>query len=936
MTCTLYSRLSFLVCFFVFVLGVQKSGAQCFQIESILVDACGTQEGLNEMVRFRIGSTDQNTSNLGVVWPNNPFQGLIQDASTAAKVATINSDILDAGGCGQLLEPVNGVLPANALVILCTSHLLDTSLNDFGPITENIYIIFQNNSTVTGGHFANSGTGLRTLTISFGAGCIDTVTYDRALLVNTSGATTAADGATVLFSDDNQPTYINNGCSAPVPLFTADAGNAVNGCAGASVSLSGSAQGYDSVLWTAPSGTFSNPDSLTTTYTAAADATGTITLTLTATNICGGTVSDTVTFTVQNGVVPNFPTTLAICQGSTAPTLNTTSPNGITGTWNPSTINNTTSGNYVFTPNPNQCASSVTLAVTVTNSITPDFAPTLTLCQGTTAPALNTTSPNGIVGTWNPSAINNTTSGSYVFTPNPNQCAAPVTLAVTVTNSITPDFAPTLTLCQGTTAPALNTTSPNGIVGTWNPSIINNTTSGNYVFTPNPNQCAAPVTLAVTVTNSITPDFATTLVICQGTTAPTLNTTSPNGIVGTWNPSIINNTTSGNYVFTPNPNQCASAVNLAVTVTNSITPDFAPALVICQGSTAPALNTTSPNGIVGTWNPSIINNTTSGNYVFTPNPNQCAAPVTLAVTVTNSITPDFATTLVICQGTTAPTLNTTSPNGIVGTWNPSTITNTTSGNYVFTPNPNQCAVPVTLEVTVTDGIVPDFETAFTICQDSEVSPLPTTSPNGITGTWNPSTVSNTSSGSYAFTPDPNQCAVPITLQVTVETFEIQTSQGCVGGQYLVQAESPSSQDGYVFVWTDGSGTVVGNDSSLDVSDLSDSFGSPMEFTLTVTSQNGCAQTESVTVNGTACTIPKGVSPNGDMLNDTFNLSGMNVSELKIFNRYGTEVYSRKNYTNEWFGQSNSGTELPDETYYYYMTTTTGSARTGWVYLIRQQ
>ena len=88
----------------------QNSNAQCFEIESILVDACDgntNTEGLNEMVRFKVGNAPLNTSNLVVVWPNNPWGGLIQNAAATAKVANLNADILDAGGCGQLIQNEN-------------------------------------------------------------------------------------------------------------------------------------------------------------------------------------------------------------------------------------------------------------------------------------------------------------------------------------------------------------------------------------------------------------------------------------------------------------------------------------------------------------------------------------------------------------------------------------------------------------------------------------------------------------------------------------------------------------------------------------------------------------------------------------------------------------------------------------------------------------
>ncbi|MBK9423722.1 MAG: hypothetical protein IPN54_06290 [Bacteroidetes bacterium] len=58
------------------------------------------------MVRFDVGPNALNTANMIVDWPNNAFQGLCQDANTAALVASVNQNIV---GCGSLVEPVGGV-----------------------------------------------------------------------------------------------------------------------------------------------------------------------------------------------------------------------------------------------------------------------------------------------------------------------------------------------------------------------------------------------------------------------------------------------------------------------------------------------------------------------------------------------------------------------------------------------------------------------------------------------------------------------------------------------------------------------------------------------------------------------------------------------------------------------------------------------------------
>jgi gliding motility-associated-like protein len=341
---------------------------------------------------------------------------------------------------------------------------------------------------------------------------------------------------------------------------------------------------------------------------------------------------------------PNFPAIAPFCSGSLAPILPTTSPNGITGTWSPAIINNTTSGSYVFTPNPIlfPCATTQTLPVTVTPLATPTFTtiPT-TVCQNATAPILPNSSTNSpaITGTWSPATVNTAVLGpvTYTFTPNGGQCvsATLTTVSINIVPVVTPNFAAIPPFCSGTSAPLLSNTSPNGIVGTWSPSIVSNTTSRNYLFTPNANQCATTQTLNVVVTAKLTPNFAAIPAFCTGTTAPILAATSPNGISGTWSPATINNTTSGSYVFTPSATQCAFTQTLTVTVNPLIQPNFTD-LSICSGTTAPLLSNTSPNGITGTWSPPIINTITSGAYLFTPNPNQCATSKTINVTVNQS------------------------------------------------------------------------------------------------------------------------------------------------------------------------------------------------------------------------------------------------------------------------------------------------------------
>ncbi|MGQ2985298.1 Ig-like domain-containing protein [Flavobacterium sp.] len=81
-------------------------------------------------------------------------------------------------------------------------------------------------------------------------------------------------------------------------------------------------------------------------------------------------------------------------------------------------------------------------------------------------------------------------------------------------------------------------------------------------------------------------------------------------------------------------------------------------------------------------------------------------------------------------------------------------------------------------------------------------------------------------------------------------------------------------------------------------------------------------------------IQRGISPNGDEYNQYFDLTGMGVRELAIFNRYGQEVYGASNYVKEWQGQDRNGNELPTGTYFYSISRTDGKQLTGWIYINR--
>jgi gliding motility-associated-like protein len=92
----------------------------------------------------------------------------------------------------------------------------------------------------------------------------------------------------------------------------------------------------------------------TTTYTFTPDA-----------GQCGTTA--TMNITVATQITPTFTQIGPLCQNSTAPALPGTSLEGVSGTWNPASINTTAAGTttYTFTPSVGQCGSPVTMDIVI-------------------------------------------------------------------------------------------------------------------------------------------------------------------------------------------------------------------------------------------------------------------------------------------------------------------------------------------------------------------------------------------------------------------------------------------------------------------------------------------------------------------------------------------------------------------------------------------
>jgi len=182
----------------------------CYEIESILVDACDEGvEGENEMFRFSVGAGNLSTGDILIDWPNNPWLGICQNAASDSIVAGINATLTPPG---QIVQPVGGVIPAGATVMFFTSTAFDFSKFDFSSLNYTLYAVFQCEGN-TAGHFGNhTATGEKTLVFDCGACSSESVTYDTDSLYT-------GDGATVDFDVPGTPTYSDSGYCESVPVF---------------------------------------------------------------------------------------------------------------------------------------------------------------------------------------------------------------------------------------------------------------------------------------------------------------------------------------------------------------------------------------------------------------------------------------------------------------------------------------------------------------------------------------------------------------------------------------------------------------------------------------------------------------------------------------------------------------------------------------------
>jgi gliding motility-associated-like protein len=455
----------------------------------------------------------------------------------------------------------------------------------------------------------------------------------------------------------------------------------------------------------------------------------------------------------------------------------------------------------------------------------------------------------------------------------------------------------------------------------------------------------------------------------------------------------ITPTATGTYECTITLNGCTTTRSLLFTINAQPVATIASSDVdntICSNETA-IITVTPANFLVGdatySWTlngvliPGAITNqvtaTATGTYECTVTLNGCTTTLSLLFTINPLPIATIASNdadNTICSNEIA-IITVTPTNFLVGnatySWTlngvliaaatTNQVTPTATGTYECTVNLNGCTTTVSLLFTI--NTLPDYNligTNLVKCAKEQailtVSPLnfSVTNPS-ITYTWKlgstvlpfiTSSISVSDYGVYEVTVNNLGCVTTKQIEVKLDTTDIpiNTTGECSGTNFIITAQPINNSYDPQFVtyqwYNDNQSSLISGatQNTLNVTNYANlnniqPSNFPITFEVQITTiPDGCVDTQKFVVETGFCTIQKGISPNGDGQNDTFDLRGLGVKKLSIFNRYGSKVYSLDNYTNQWYGQSESGQELPDGTYYFVIEQNNGETKSGWIYI----
>ncbi len=684
-------------------------------------------------------------------------------------------------------------------------------------------------------------------------------------------------------------------------------------------------------------------------------------LTATSSGGCSGDTTIALNFNIRPAL--NYPALASVCHniGGTLSVASATVTNGVTGTGTYTGPGTTAAG--VFTPaaagvgthtiwykftTPNGCADSISQTIQVkakpvvsytypTGGCLPatgqaQFNGAAALSDGQTVNtwAWDFNDPNATAGNPNTSTAQNpshnfTANGIYnvkLTATSSGNCTGDTTIALNFNIKPTLAYPVLADRCQDVTTPVsiATATVTNGAAGTGIYTGPATTTAG--MFTPSvagagthiiwykfttPNGCADSISQTVTVNPKPLAGFTATAAVCDGgaVTVTDASTVTP-GTINQWKWSYGDGNTANNTNGNP------------FTITYGTYGNYTIKLVAVsnQGCTS---DTFRRDVIV---NPLPV-------AAFTSSASVCLPGGTVSFTNQSTIPNSGALSYSWDFGDGSPASNNPNPGHVYAAAGNYTITLTTASAAGCSTSVNHPFNAFFVKPLARFEVNPD-----TLCQgaDNVFTDLSTDPGGSNINAW----AWAFADGATSITKNPvKRYTQPGTYNVTLR---VTNAAGCTSEVFtlpVVVYLQPTVDAGPSFIVPQGTTVTfspVTNSPSLTYSwfpsfGLSGSMAmkpslvanSDQLYTLTVTGEGGCTASDFLTVKVLKkIDPPNAFSPNGDGVNDTWeiaNLSDYNNCVVRVFNRYGQQLYESNGYAKPWNGVVN-GSPLPVGTYYY--------------------
>lgn len=465
---------------------------------------------------------------------------------------------------------------------------------------------------------------------------------------------------------------------------------------------------------------------------------------------------------------------------------------------------------------------------------------------------------------------NPSSTTTYTLTASANGCTSNDQVVVTVVPGASVSVNSEV-ICNGQTATLTATPSALGGTYLWSPGgattqsiSVNPSTTTTYTVSYTNGGCTslpASGTVTVNAAPSISVNSST---ICPGLSTVLTATTNLAGGTYLWSPgnattSTINvsPSTTTNYTVSYSLNGCSPATGMGtVTVSNVI--DWANiqspgTSSICEGQTLTIFGQV--------FEPGVTNLTGQGAGI--------TVEYAYSSVNTDPATWPSASWTAANYNPTGTSLNNDEYSGIIPALSPGIY------YYAFRYTMNGCtsyggynvngggfwngASNLNGILTVNPNVLPTFNPVTAICAGNTLNPLPTTSLNGITGTWSP-VLNNQQTTTYTFTPSAGICATSTTLTIVVNPLP--TAGIATPTTTILTCSTPNitltATGGGTYSWSNGT-AVIGSSATLNVSN-------PGTYTVTVSSSNGCVSTASQTITQNTATPSASISlPNTTIL-----------------------------------------------------------------------